>query len=118
MDGALQEAYAVSRVTKGKQFLFSLSLNPPTEADVSAKELERTIEQSEEQLGMEGQPHAIVSHEKEGQTPQAQRLEAFMKARRDEATRNGSGSNWNARDRTDRLAASRDGPTQQGPPEG
>ena len=29
LDGAFQETYAISRGTKCKQFLFSLSLNPP-----------------------------------------------------------------------------------------
>ena len=32
--GALNEAYAVSRGTRCKQYLFSLSLNPPSSAEV------------------------------------------------------------------------------------
>ncbi|MEM1195662.1 MAG: relaxase/mobilization nuclease domain-containing protein [Pseudomonadota bacterium] len=66
LDDAFQEAYAVSRATKCKQFLFSLSLNPPADAQVSTEEFERAIEQSETRLGLEGQPRAIVFHEKEG----------------------------------------------------
>ncbi|MEM1050896.1 MAG: relaxase [Pseudomonadota bacterium] len=66
LDGAFQEAYAVSRATKCKQFLFSLSLNPPADAQVSTEDFERAIDQSEKRLGLEGQPRAIVFHEKEG----------------------------------------------------
>jgi len=66
LDDAFQEAYAVSRATKCKQFLFSLSLNPPAEANVSTQDFERAVDHCEKQLGLEGQPRAIVFHEKEG----------------------------------------------------
>ncbi len=66
LDGAFQEAYAISCGTKCKQFLFSLSLNPPAEADVSTEDFENAIEQCETELGLNGQPRAIVFHEKEG----------------------------------------------------
>ncbi len=64
--GALMESYAVSRGTKAKQFLFSLSLNPPTHADVPTEDFESAIERVEKKLGLTGQPRAIVFHEKEG----------------------------------------------------
>ncbi|WP_298307617.1 relaxase/mobilization nuclease domain-containing protein [uncultured Erythrobacter sp.] len=66
LDGAFQEAYAISRGTKCKQFLFSLSLNPPADADVSTEAFESSINQCEAELGLNGQPRAIVFHEKEG----------------------------------------------------
>lgn len=66
LDGAFQEAYAISRGTKCKQFLFSLSLNPPADADVSTEDFEKAIDQCEAELGLNGQPRAIVFHEKEG----------------------------------------------------
>lgn len=66
LNGALNEAYAVSRGTKCKQFLFSLSLNPPSDAQVTTNTFETTIDRIEEQLGLTGQPRAIVFHEKEG----------------------------------------------------
>lgn len=66
LDGAFQEAYAISRGTRCKQFLFSLSLNPPPDAQVSTESFERAIDQAESQLGLDGQPRAIVFHEKEG----------------------------------------------------
>lgn len=64
--GAFQEAYAVSRGTRAKQFLFSLSLNPPPQAKVSIEAFEKAIDAAEERLGLSGQPRAIVFHEKEG----------------------------------------------------
>lgn len=64
--GALQEAYAVSKGTRAKQFLFSLNLNPPPKETVSVETFEATVNRIERQLGLEGQPRAIVFHEKEG----------------------------------------------------
>lgn len=66
LHGALHEAYAVSRGTRAKQFLFSLSLNPPSREDVSIAEFEDAIDQVEQKLGLAGQPRAIVFHEKDG----------------------------------------------------
>ena len=43
---AFHEAYAVSRGTRAKQFLFSLSLNPPSQERVSTEAFERAIERS------------------------------------------------------------------------
>lgn len=64
--GAFNEAYAVSRGTKCKQFLYSLSLNPPPKETVSTAEFEEVINRAETTLGLNGQPRAIVFHEKEG----------------------------------------------------
>ena len=66
LKGALNEAYAVSRGTQCKQFLYSLSLNPPEQENVPVAEFEAAIEKAEEKLGLAGQPRAIVFHEKEG----------------------------------------------------
>ncbi len=66
LNGALNEAYAVSRGTKCKQFLFSLSLNPPPDAEVTTDSFEKAIDRIKTQLGLAGQPRAIVFHEKEG----------------------------------------------------
>lgn len=64
--GALQESYAISQGTKCKRHLYSLSLNPPTEADATEELFEEAIERAEERLGLTGQPRAIVFHEKIG----------------------------------------------------
>ena len=64
--GAFKESEAISRGTKCQQYLFSLSLSPPEAARVSAEEFCATIDRIEERLGLEGQPRAIVLHEKEG----------------------------------------------------
>jgi hypothetical protein len=66
LKGAFKEAEAISRGTKCRQYLFSLSLSPPESARVSVAEFEAAIERIETRLGLDGQPRAIVFHEKEG----------------------------------------------------
>jgi len=44
---ALNEAYAISRATRCKQYLFSLSLNPPPNENVSIDIFEDAIEKIE-----------------------------------------------------------------------
>lgn len=66
LHSALHEAYAVSRGTRAKQFLFSLSLNPPPNENVSVDAFEAAIKTIEQKLRLDGQPRAIVFHEKEG----------------------------------------------------
>ena len=64
--GALNEAYAVSKGTRCKQFLYSLSMNPPQEVNVPVIVFEAAIEKIEHKLGLIGQPRAVVFHEKNG----------------------------------------------------
>lgn len=64
--GALNESYAISRATKCRQFMFSLSLNPPPNEQVRTEDFEKAIDRAECELGLTGQPRAIVFHEKEG----------------------------------------------------
>lgn len=66
LHGALAEAHAISRATRCKQYLFSLSLNPPKGVEASETDFERAADQAEKALGLDGQPRAIVFHEKEG----------------------------------------------------
>ncbi|MEL6824761.1 MAG: relaxase [Pseudomonadota bacterium] len=61
---AFQEAEALSKGTKCSKFLFSLSLSPPKDANVSTDEFEKAINKAEQALGLNGQPRAIVFHEK------------------------------------------------------
>ena len=63
---AFQESYAISRGTKCKQHLYSLSLNPPQDADASVEDFENAIERAEKALGLEGQPRVVIFHEKLG----------------------------------------------------
>lgn len=63
---AFKECEAISRGTKCRQYLFSLSLSPPERASVPEDTFERAIDHIEERLGLTGQPRAIVFHEKEG----------------------------------------------------
>jgi len=66
LHGAFQEAHAISRGTKCKQYLFSLSLNPPKGETAREEDFERAADEAERRLGLSGQPRAIVLHEKEG----------------------------------------------------
>lgn len=66
LQAAFHESYAMSRGTSAEQHLFSLSLNPPSDAEVPISVFEAAIERIEHRLGLEGQPRAIVFHEKEG----------------------------------------------------
>jgi hypothetical protein len=66
LQGAMSEAYALSKGTKCKQFLFSVSLSPPANESVRVEVFEKAINEIEERLGLQGQPRIIVFHEKEG----------------------------------------------------
>ncbi len=66
LPSALNEAYALSRGTKAKQFLFSLSLNPPPDQRVETVAFEEAVDRVEKKLGLDNQPRAVVFHEKEG----------------------------------------------------
>lgn len=66
LQAALHEVHAISKGTRAKQFLFSLSLNPPENERVSIEAFEAAIEQVETKLGLDGQPRAVVFHEKNG----------------------------------------------------
>lgn len=63
---ALHETEAVAKGTRCRQCLFSLSLSPPEGERVDIATFETAIEMVEIRLGLEGQPRAVVFHEKEG----------------------------------------------------
>lgn len=66
LHGALREAYAMSRATRCKAFLFSVSVNPPQNQSVSDADLEAAIDRIEGKIGLNGFQRAIVVHEKQG----------------------------------------------------
>lgn len=66
LEGAFREIEAISKGTRCKQFLFSLSLNPPEYADVPVEDFEAAIDEIERKLGLLDQPRVIVFHEKNG----------------------------------------------------
>lgn len=66
LHGAFAEAHAMAKATQCKQYLFSLSMNPPSYADVSTDTFIDAINEAEKRLGLDDQPRAIVFHEKEG----------------------------------------------------
>lgn len=63
---AFSEADAIARGTRCKNYLFSMSLNPPESAAVSKDVFEETADKIEKKLGLDNQPRAIVFHEKDG----------------------------------------------------
>lgn len=64
--GALNEAYALSKGTRCKQFMYALSLNPPQNESVPESVFKNALERIEKKLNLEGQPRVLVFHEKEG----------------------------------------------------
>ena len=64
--GAFAEAEVIAQATQCQKYLFSLSRNPPQEQSVSIDLFEATIAEAEKQLGLAGQPRAIIFHEKNG----------------------------------------------------
>lgn len=64
--GALKEAHAISLGTRCKQFLFSVSLNPPPNEKVPVETFEAAVARIEEKNNLTGQPRIVVFHEKEG----------------------------------------------------
>ncbi len=66
LHAAFQEAYALSKGTRARKYLFSLSLNPPPNEQAPIEVFEAAIENIEQRLGLEDQPRAVIFHEKEG----------------------------------------------------
>lgn len=66
VSGALREAEAISRGTRCRQHLYSLSLSPPETENVPVSVFEAAIERIEERLGLSGHPRVVVFHEKKG----------------------------------------------------
>ncbi|MBS0155119.1 MAG: hypothetical protein JSS38_11025 [Nitrospira sp.] len=67
LPGAFEEWHAVSRVTRCKKYLYSLSINPdPAQGALTRRQYKDYIARVEKKLGLSGQPRAIVFHIKEG----------------------------------------------------
>ena len=62
--GAFNEIEALSKGTRCEKPLFSLSMSPPKDANLTAKQFEKAISKAEKALGLTGQPRVIVFHEK------------------------------------------------------
>lgn len=63
---AFHEADAIAKGTRCKNYLFSMSLNPPEGAYVETEVFEKTADLIGKKLGLDNQPRAIVFHEKDG----------------------------------------------------
>lgn len=65
LHGALKEAYGVSKGTRCRKFLYSLSLNGPPDQEISTDTYIDAAQRVEKELGLTGQPRAFLFHEKE-----------------------------------------------------
>jgi len=63
---ALHEIMALSRLTRCKKYLYTLSLNPPAKENATKEQFEEAIERAEKTLGLDDQPRAVIYHTKEG----------------------------------------------------
>lgn len=66
LHAALLEIDAVSKGTQCQQPLFSVSFNPPQDAEVKQGQFDAAFAKLEEKLGLTDQPRVVVFHEKEG----------------------------------------------------
>lgn len=66
LHAALLEIDAVSKGTQCQQPLFSVSFNPPQDAEVKQGQYDAAFAKLEEKLGLTDQPRVVVFHEKEG----------------------------------------------------
>lgn len=66
LQGAMAETTAIAKGTRCRQPVFSLSLNPPKDANASLAVFIEAADRAETALGLQGQPRAIIIHEKEG----------------------------------------------------
>ncbi len=66
LHGAFKEAHAISKATQCKQFLFSVSLNPPEQAVATDDDFRDAADRVANAVGLNDQPHAIIVHEKNG----------------------------------------------------
>ena len=64
--GAFMEVEAAAKATKCKQHFFSVSLSPPETENVRPEVFELAARRIEDEMGLEGQPMALVFHEKDG----------------------------------------------------
>ena len=63
---AFREVDAIAKGTRCENYLFSASLNPPGGETVTTADFENAADEIELKLGLDGQPRAIVFHEKDG----------------------------------------------------
>ncbi|MFV1672558.1 relaxase/mobilization nuclease domain-containing protein [Phaeobacter sp. JH20_11] len=66
LHGAFKEAHAISKATQCKQFLFSVSLNPPEHAVATDDDFRDAADRVANAVGLSDQPRTIVVHEKNG----------------------------------------------------
>ncbi len=67
LQGALAEWSATAKATRCRKFLYSLSVNPdPRQGPLTRQQYVEFLDRAEKELGLSGQPRAVVFHTKEG----------------------------------------------------
>jgi MobA/VirD2-like, nuclease domain len=66
LDEALRDWQTLSEGTRGTKGLYHVNIDPAKEYVMSAEQWQRCVEVLEKELGFEGQPRAVVMHEKNG----------------------------------------------------
>lgn len=56
----------LSEATRGRKGLYHVNIDPDARYDMTPQQWERAVEVLEHELGLEGQPRAVVLHEKKG----------------------------------------------------
>jgi len=63
---ALKETYEISKATRAKKYLYSLSVNPPENENVTTQDFINAINRVEKELKLKNHQRVIVFHEKNG----------------------------------------------------
>jgi hypothetical protein len=63
LHGAFEEWFACSKSTQCRRYIYSLSINPdPRQSGLTRAQYFELIERAEKELGLSGQPRAVVFH--------------------------------------------------------
>lgn len=66
VERALRDWQVISEGTKGKLGLYHVNIDPDAKYDMTPQQWMRAVDILEEELGLQGQPRAVVMHEKHG----------------------------------------------------
>lgn len=66
LEGAFREWQLIAEGTQGKRGLYHANIDPAAQYTMTASQWARAVDVLERELGLDGQPRAVVLHEKEG----------------------------------------------------
>lgn len=68
LKAALNDWQTISEGTRGRHGLYHANIDPETKYEMTPQQWARAVDILEEELGLQGQPRAVVMHEKHGRT--------------------------------------------------